>query len=126
MVFRSTAVLVLKLDYTWGWVVSPTLWPLYPRGSGFFTNKTSGWVCPRAGLDTEEHLAPLEFDQRTAQPVAGSYTNYTTLALLQIWRKTLTQCVLLAVLWVVYRESFITIIIIIIIITTTTNTTVVN
>jgi hypothetical protein len=103
MVFRSTAVLVLKLDYTWGWVVSPTLWPLYPQGNGFFTDKRSGWVCPRAGLDTE-HLAPPEFDHRTIQPVAGSYTNYTTLALLQIWHKTLPQCVLLAVLWVMYRE----------------------
>ena len=43
-----------------------------------------------AGLDTEENLAAPEFYHRTTQPVAGSYTDCTTLAPLNIWRQNIT------------------------------------
>jgi hypothetical protein len=49
---------MLNLGSTWGWVISPTLWPFYPRGSGSFTYCRSGWACPRAGLDGDGNLAP--------------------------------------------------------------------
>ena len=42
------------------------------------THCTGGWVGPRAGLDRCGKSLPPVFDPRTIQPVASSYTDYTT------------------------------------------------
>ena len=41
----------------WGWVVSATPQPLYPR-KGPGARFIGGWLGPRAGLDCAEYLAP--------------------------------------------------------------------
>ena len=59
----------------WGWVVSSTPRPLYPReGPGIHC--TGGWVGSRAGLDgCGKSRPPPEFDPRSVQPVASRYTD---------------------------------------------------
>ena len=60
----------------WGWVVSTTPRPLYPRERPG-TYCTGGWVGPRAGLDVcGKSRPPPGFDPRTVQPVASRYTDW--------------------------------------------------
>ena len=60
----------------WGWVVSATPRPLYPR-ERIGTHCTGCWVDPRAGLDgCGKSRPPPEFDPRTVQPVASRYTDW--------------------------------------------------
>ena len=59
----------------WGWVVSTTLRPLYPRERPG-THYTGGWVSPRAGLaGCGKSRPPPGSDPRTVQPVASRYTD---------------------------------------------------
>ena len=64
----------------WGWVVSTTPLPLYPRERPG-THCTGCWVGPRAGLDgCVKSRPPLGFDPRTVQPVASRYTDWAIAA----------------------------------------------
>jgi len=59
-----------------GWVVNATPRPLYPRERPG-THYIGGWVCPTAGLDFAENLAPSPsgFDPQTVQLVVSRYTD---------------------------------------------------
>jgi len=46
LVFRSTTLMMLNLDSTWGWEVSPTLWPLYPPGKSSLPTLEAAWSVP--------------------------------------------------------------------------------
>ena len=60
----------------WGWMVSTTPRPLYPRERPG-TDCTGGWVGPRVGLDgCGKSCPPPGFDPRTVQPVASRYTDW--------------------------------------------------
>ena len=64
----------------WGWVVSTTPRPLYPRERPG-THCTGDGVGPRAGLDGwGKSRPPSGFDPQTAQPIVSRYTNYAILA----------------------------------------------
>jgi hypothetical protein len=54
---RGIALLFLDLGVRWGWVVSTTPRPLYPRETRG-THCTGGWVGPRACLDVCEKSRP--------------------------------------------------------------------
>ena len=61
--------------WRWGWGVSTTPRPLYPRERPG-THCTRGWVGSRAGLDgCGKSRPPPGFDPRTVQPVASRYTD---------------------------------------------------
>jgi hypothetical protein len=49
------------------WVVNFTSRPLYLRGKSPFTNRTGGWVGPRAGLDVTEKRK-ISFPCRESNP----------------------------------------------------------
>jgi hypothetical protein len=48
------------------------------------------WSHPGLVWTENEILPAPEFDHRSAQPVAGIYTDCTTLAPLSIWRQSIT------------------------------------
>jgi hypothetical protein len=54
---RGIAVLILDPGVSWGWVVSTTPRPLYPRERRG-THCIGGWVGPRVGLDVCEKSRP--------------------------------------------------------------------
>ena len=60
----------------WGWVVSTTPRPFYPRKRPG-THCTGGWVAPRTGLDgCGKSRPPPGLDPRTVQPVVSLYTDW--------------------------------------------------
>jgi hypothetical protein len=61
------ALLILDPGSSWGWVISTTPRPLYPRKRPG-THCIGGWVGPRAGLDVCEKSRP----HRDSIPVARS------------------------------------------------------
>ena len=67
------------------WVVNATPRPLFPRERPG-TNRTGGWVGPRARLDGCRKSCPApEFDPWTVQSVASRYTSYAIPALFIIY-----------------------------------------
>ena len=62
--------------WRWGWEVSTTPRPLYPRERPG-THCTGGWVGPRAGLDgCGKSRPPPGFDPRTVKLAASRYTDW--------------------------------------------------
>jgi hypothetical protein len=81
--YRGSRVIApLILGTRWRWVVNfKSLSALHPDNN-YSTHWKGGWVGPRACLDVLEkwkvcHLIP-GFESRTVQPVASSFTVYTT------------------------------------------------
>ena len=65
----------------WGWVVSATPRPLYPRETPLPIIQEAGWAPGPVWTDVE-NSPPPRFDPRTVQPVASRYTDWAITALL--------------------------------------------
>ena len=87
LVFRSTTIMMLNLGSTWGWEVSPKLWPLYPRGKSSLPTLEAAGSVP-GPIWTEKEMSPHR--NSITGPVAGSYTDCTSLVPLNIWPQNIT------------------------------------